>query len=307
MIITKTLRAEYKDPTKIAHKVLADRMAARDPGNKPMANDRIPFVYIRPPPHVEIKLQGDRIEHPDFIKETNLQPDYRFYIKNQLVNPICQLYALCIEQLPGYSYSPGYWMQIDAELMEKELYQDDKKRKDRIVALRTKEAEALLFHEFTNQLEEVKKAKKLQEQQQLSNNMYTIEVSVEDQKADKRYECQIKITDKDGTNVNTITEAIVKRHRITTKHYCIRFMLEKVFKECDPVMLSSGITFVIDDKVFVRTWKTAISRYSERKAAIDEAIKTQDIGAFKELQAECVFDNLVRVLDKYPYSIVTMK
>ena len=43
--ITKSLRGYYKNPQQIAHKVLADRMAERDPGNKPKANDRIPCVY----------------------------------------------------------------------------------------------------------------------------------------------------------------------------------------------------------------------------------------------------------------------
>ena len=47
LIITKSLRGSYKDPTKIAHKVLADRIGSRDPGNKPIANDRIPYVYIK--------------------------------------------------------------------------------------------------------------------------------------------------------------------------------------------------------------------------------------------------------------------
>ena len=41
-IITKSLRGYYKNPQGIAHKVLADRMGERDPGNKPKAGDRIP-------------------------------------------------------------------------------------------------------------------------------------------------------------------------------------------------------------------------------------------------------------------------
>jgi hypothetical protein len=40
------LRSNYKNPAQIAHKVLADRMGKRDPGNKPSSGDRIPFVYI---------------------------------------------------------------------------------------------------------------------------------------------------------------------------------------------------------------------------------------------------------------------
>lgn len=46
LVISKTLRAEYANPTQIAHKVLADRMGERDPGNKPTSNDRIPYCYI---------------------------------------------------------------------------------------------------------------------------------------------------------------------------------------------------------------------------------------------------------------------
>jgi DNA polymerase elongation subunit (family B) len=45
-IVTKSLRAYYKNPQSIAHKVLADRMGERDPGNKPKPNDRIPYAYI---------------------------------------------------------------------------------------------------------------------------------------------------------------------------------------------------------------------------------------------------------------------
>ena len=40
-IISKTLNSYYKNPDSIAHKVLADRMGERDPGNKPKSNDNI--------------------------------------------------------------------------------------------------------------------------------------------------------------------------------------------------------------------------------------------------------------------------
>lgn len=46
LIITKSLRGNYANPTTIAHKVLADRMGERDPGNKPQSNDRIPYCFI---------------------------------------------------------------------------------------------------------------------------------------------------------------------------------------------------------------------------------------------------------------------
>lgn len=99
LIITKSLRDKYKDPTKIAHKVLADRIRDRDPGNAPQANDRIPYVYIV---NKNTKcLQGDKIETPDYILKNKLKIDYQFYITNQIMKPIIQVYGIIIEQLNG--------------------------------------------------------------------------------------------------------------------------------------------------------------------------------------------------------------
>jgi DNA polymerase elongation subunit (family B) len=86
-----------------AHKILADRMAKRDPGNAPASGERLGFVYIAPPPgQLAPKLQGDRIETPEFIREKKLQPDYKYYIEHQLMKPIGQLFGLVVEQIPGY-------------------------------------------------------------------------------------------------------------------------------------------------------------------------------------------------------------
>ena len=69
LIISKSLRSGYKNPKSIAHKVLADRITARDPGNKPSSGDRISFAYIVVPGK---KLQGEKIETPTFILENKL-------------------------------------------------------------------------------------------------------------------------------------------------------------------------------------------------------------------------------------------
>jgi DNA polymerase elongation subunit (family B) len=103
LMITKSLRADYADPSRIAHKALADRITARDPGNAPAAGDRIGYVYICPKSGQEAsKLQGERIETPAFIRENNLVPDYRHYIEHQLQNPISQAFGLLLEKIPGY-------------------------------------------------------------------------------------------------------------------------------------------------------------------------------------------------------------
>lgn len=103
LTITKSLRANYADPSRIAHKVLADRIGERDPGNKPSTSDRIPFVYISHGAGPVPKLQGDRIELPSYIKEKGLTPDYAFYITNQIAKPIAQVFGLAVETMPGAS------------------------------------------------------------------------------------------------------------------------------------------------------------------------------------------------------------
>lgn len=102
LTITKSLKAEYKLVP--AHKILADRIGERDPGNKPASNDRIPYVYVKNPtgrPYPKDTSQGDRIEIPSYIVEQGLTPDYAFYITNQIAKPVAQVFGLVLEKLPG--------------------------------------------------------------------------------------------------------------------------------------------------------------------------------------------------------------
>jgi hypothetical protein len=91
-IITKTLKGGYKDRTRIVHAVLADRIAKRDPGNKPELNDRVPYVYIIP--KGKVTLQGERVEDPKYVLENNLELDYLFYLTNQIMKPSIQFLEL---------------------------------------------------------------------------------------------------------------------------------------------------------------------------------------------------------------------
>ncbi len=85
----------YVDRSRIVHATLADRMAARDPGNKPQSNDRIPYVYkiVKGKP----KLQGDRVDTPDWIIEHNEKIDHLFYITNQIMKPSVQFLEHVVE------------------------------------------------------------------------------------------------------------------------------------------------------------------------------------------------------------------
>lgn len=96
---SKTLksRESYKFPERIEHRVLADRMAKRDPGNPPKPNDRIQYVYIKVPDKFDEKgkkiklLQGDKIETPEYILEHGLEIDYKFYLTNKLKEPLIEI------------------------------------------------------------------------------------------------------------------------------------------------------------------------------------------------------------------------
>jgi len=67
-VITKSLRSHYKDPQRIAHKVLADRIGERDPGNKPKPNDRVPYVYINKPTFISVKETYIKLTNKKFGK-----------------------------------------------------------------------------------------------------------------------------------------------------------------------------------------------------------------------------------------------
>uniref|UniRef100_A0A6C0JJ24 DNA-directed DNA polymerase n=1 Tax=viral metagenome TaxID=1070528 RepID=A0A6C0JJ24_9ZZZZ len=100
LMITKALRSDYKNPATIAHKVLADRIAKRDPGNKPKPGDRMKFVhFVCAESSGKKALQGEKIETPEFILQNNLQIDYNHYITNQLMKPLQQLFGLALIQI----------------------------------------------------------------------------------------------------------------------------------------------------------------------------------------------------------------
>ena len=96
LIISKSLSASYADPERIPHKMLADRIAARDPGNAPRPGDRIPYVFIKcADPNAG---QKDRIELPE-VAGDNI--DYKYYIEKQMLKPVAQLMAMELETIPG--------------------------------------------------------------------------------------------------------------------------------------------------------------------------------------------------------------
>jgi DNA polymerase elongation subunit (family B) len=122
LLLTKALRSDYKKPEQIAHRVLAERIGQRDPGNKPKPGDRIAYLYIVPAKPklggVKKALQGDKIEIPEYIKQHNLPIDYTHYITNQLMKPIMQLLGLAIEEIYKYKGKQREYSRVEKELQQ---------------------------------------------------------------------------------------------------------------------------------------------------------------------------------------------
>ena len=146
LIITKSLRSGYKKPQQIAHKVLADRITSRDPGNKPSSGDRIAFCYI----HNTNKkaLQGEKIETLAFINDNKLKIDYSFYITNQIMKPVQQLFALVLEKIWEMQNKKGKISKFKRDVQTLQENTDPDKFEEKLETLRNKEIKVLLFDEF---------------------------------------------------------------------------------------------------------------------------------------------------------------
>jgi DNA polymerase elongation subunit (family B) len=146
LVITKSLRSGYKNPNQIAHKVLADRITARDPGNKPSPGDRIPFVYIHNTK--KTALQGEKIETPNYIIENNVKIDYSFYITNQIMKPVQQVFALVLEKIWMMQNKMMKIRKFKREVEAMEKKTDPEKMPGKLETMKNKEVKALLFEEY---------------------------------------------------------------------------------------------------------------------------------------------------------------
>jgi DNA polymerase elongation subunit (family B) len=154
LIISKSLNSFYKNPQQIAHKVLADRITARDPGSKPSSGDRIPFIYIVA--KNKNALQGERIETPLFIHENKLKIDYSFYITNQIMKPVLQLFSLVIEDIWKHQNKLIKINKFKKEVESIKSKFEEKKWNEKIEQLKNKEVQALLFDSFLRTSNNVK-------------------------------------------------------------------------------------------------------------------------------------------------------
>ena len=99
LVISKTVKTDYANPNQIAHKVLADRMGERDPGNKPQSNDRVPYCYIDTS-NLLCKICEVKVT-PEKCKCINCMNIYCYYHLNnhkESCNKICRFCKLNCKQ-----------------------------------------------------------------------------------------------------------------------------------------------------------------------------------------------------------------
>ena len=151
LTITKALRSYYKKPQQIAHAVLADRIAKRDPGNKPKSGDRMKFIHIIS--NNKKALQGEKIETIDFVNENHIPIDYSFYITNQLMKPLQQLFGLALELIweckgktPAIKAYRRDIATLEKEYPDLELFM---KQREKLSSAKVKD---LLFEKFLVQI-----------------------------------------------------------------------------------------------------------------------------------------------------------
>ena len=148
LIVSKSLRGNYKNPQQIAHKVLADRIGKRDAGNKPRVGDRIAYVYFKN--NKKQKLQSDKIETPEYIIDNKLQIDYQHYITNQIMKPVQQLFGLVLEDMSLFKKKRGHTLRSwkrEIQTLKNKSENDEIfiKKKTKLV---NSEVKSLLFDEY---------------------------------------------------------------------------------------------------------------------------------------------------------------
>ncbi len=91
LVITASLKSNYKNEN-LPHIQLAKRMKERDAGSAPQSGQRFGFIYVNE------ASRGNQLcaktEDPRYAKVNKLQPDWLFYLDNQIRKPLVKFLTL---------------------------------------------------------------------------------------------------------------------------------------------------------------------------------------------------------------------
>ena len=92
--MSKSRRKNYKNED-LPHIAVVKKMEQRNPGSAPQIGDRVPFVLIETK---NLKAKTfEKAEDPNYVEENDLKVDRLYYVEHQVVNSICNLLELVIE------------------------------------------------------------------------------------------------------------------------------------------------------------------------------------------------------------------
>lgn len=90
LVISKALRADYKNPDSLPHVQVARKIHQRR-GYPVQSGERVPFVFVDSGAETALGLQAVRAEDPEYVRENRISPDILYYIDSQLSTPIQML------------------------------------------------------------------------------------------------------------------------------------------------------------------------------------------------------------------------
>jgi hypothetical protein len=210
------------------------------------------------------------------------------------------LYALCLDELPGYEKDDKYWQEIDKNLQIKPIYQDEIKRYNRIDNLKLQMVKALLFDSYIELLSEPKKprAKKIKEIKDTEGNIIidTKPVKLKSTKIDTTIpdgvaKVDIKITKNQKSGKIIASASIIdNKTKIWDYHNdeCINKESETIKIISEIMKLNSEKIYIIslNNKPFVNDYNEALLCYIELMKkqdsnTMENIFETQNLGALK--------------------------
>ena len=103
LVITKALsKSDYT--AKQAHVELAERMKKRDAGSAPALGDRVAYVMVK---GASGSKNYENSEDPIFVLENNVPIDTRYYLDNQLANPLGRIFEPILGEKKANSLLAG--------------------------------------------------------------------------------------------------------------------------------------------------------------------------------------------------------
>ena len=105
LVITKALTKRDDDYTaKQAHVELAERMKKRDAGSAPTLGDRVAYVIVK---GAGGSKNYEKSEDPIFVLENNVPIDTKYYLDNQLANPLGRIFEPILGEKKANSLLAG--------------------------------------------------------------------------------------------------------------------------------------------------------------------------------------------------------